>query len=85
VNLAMAGVMHEPQIREDIFAPASLGLHMMHVEFFAVFQVLVADRANALLPLDELSVPKRRHLRFGSSLVPVILQGRVIGRIRRWH
>jgi hypothetical protein len=32
---------------------------MMHVEFLTIFQVLVADRANALLPLDKLSAAKR--------------------------
>jgi hypothetical protein len=46
---------------------------MMDVEFLAIFQVLVADRADALLPLDELSATKRRHLRFCSSLLPVVL------------
>ena len=69
----MAVVMNQPQIREVVFAPAFLGNHMMDVEFLAIFQVLVADRADALLPLDELSATKRRHLRLGSSLLPVVL------------
>jgi len=73
VNLAMTVVMNQPQIREVIFAPAFLGNHMMDMEFLAIFQVLVADRADALLPVDELSATKRGHLRFGSSLLPVIL------------
>lgn len=73
MKLAMAIVMNEPQIREVIFAPACLGHHMMDVEILAIFQVLVADRANALLPLDELSATVCRHLRFGSSLLPVVL------------
>jgi hypothetical protein len=46
---------------------------MVNVQFLAIFQVLVADWANALLPLDELSAAKRGHLRLGSSLLPVIL------------
>jgi hypothetical protein len=46
---------------------------MMHVEVLAIFQMLVADGAEALLPLDELPATKRGHLRFGSSLLPVIL------------
>jgi hypothetical protein len=46
---------------------------MMNVEDLAVFQVLVADWANTLLPVDELSATMCRHLRFGSSLLPVIL------------
>ena len=73
MNLAMAGVMNQPQIREGICAPAFLRNHMMDMEFLAIFQVLVAARADALLPLDKLSATKRGHLRFGSSLLPVIL------------
>ena len=73
MNLAMAVVMHQPQIREVIFAPAFLGNHMMHVEFLAIFQVLVTDRTEALLPLDEWPATEFGHLRLGSSLLPVIL------------
>ena len=69
----MAVVMNQPQIREVVFAPALLGNHMMDVEFLAIFQVLVADRTDALLPLDELPTTKRGHLRLRSSLLPVIL------------
>ena len=69
----MAVMVNQPQIREVVFAPALLGNHMMDVEFLAIFQVLVADRADALLPLDKLSATKRRHLRFRSSLLPVVL------------
>ena len=46
---------------------------MMHVEVLAIFQVLVADRADALLPVDELPTTKRAHLNLGSSLLPVVL------------
>jgi hypothetical protein len=35
--------MHEPQIREVLFAPTLLGNHMMDVKFLAIFQVLVAN------------------------------------------
>jgi hypothetical protein len=49
----MAVVMNEPQIREVVCAPALLGSHMMHAEFLTIFQVLVADRVDALLPLSE--------------------------------
>lgn len=45
----------------------------MNMESLAIFQVLVADRADALLHLDELSATMHGHLRFGSSLLPVIL------------
>ena len=73
MNLAMAVMMNQPQIREVVCAPALLGNHMMDVEFLAIFQVLVADRADALLPLDELPATKRRHLGLRSSLLPVVL------------
>ena len=73
MNLVMAVVMNEPQIREVVFPPALLGNHMMDMQFLTIFQVLVADRANPLLPLDELSATMGCHLRFGSSLLPVVL------------
>jgi hypothetical protein len=73
VKLAVAVMVHKPQIHEVFFTPAFLGNRMMNVQFLAIFQVLVADWANALLPLDELSATVSRHLRFGSSLLPVIL------------
>ena len=69
----MADLMHELQIREVIFAPVFLRHHMMNVECLAIFQVLVADRANALLPPDELTATMRCHLRLGSSLLPIVL------------
>ena len=53
MNLAMAGVMNQPHIREVICAPALLGHHMMDVESLAIFQVLVTDWTAALLPLGE--------------------------------
>ena len=83
MNLAMAGVMHQPHIREVIRAPAFLGHHMMDVESLTIFQVLVTDRTEAMLPLDEWPPTKFGHLRPGSSLSQVVLQGRVIGGIRR--
>ena len=73
MNLEMAGLMHKPQIREVIFTPAFLRHHMMNVEYLAIFQVLMTDRANILLPLDELTATMRCHLRLGSSLLPIVL------------
>ena len=73
MKLAVAVMMDQPQIREIVFAPAFLRFHMMNVEGLAIFQVLVADRADTLLPVDELSATVCRHLRFGSSLLPVVL------------
>jgi hypothetical protein len=57
-NKKIKVMMNQPQIREVIFALAPLGNHMMNVmnvEVLAIFQVLVADRTDALLPLDEWS------------------------------
>jgi hypothetical protein len=85
VNLAMAGVMNQPHIREVIGAPAFLGHHMMDVESLAIFQVLVTNGTEAVLPLDKWPPTKFGHLRLRSSLSPVVLQGRVIGGIRRWY
>ena len=73
MNLVVAVLMNEPQIREVIFAPAFLGNSMMNMEAFAIFQVLVADRADALLHLDELAATMHGHLRLGSSLLPIVL------------
>ena len=73
MNLVMAVLVNEPQIREVIFAPAFLRNHVMNVEVLAIFQMLVADRADAFLPLDELSATIRCHLRFSSPLLPVVL------------
>jgi hypothetical protein len=64
----MAGVVHQPQIREGVRAPAFLGNYMMHVEFLAIFQVLVTDRTEALLPLDEWPATQCGHLWLRSSL-----------------
>ena len=47
MNLAMAGVMNQPQIREVFCTPTFLGNPMMDVEILAIFQMLVADRASA--------------------------------------
>ena len=46
---------------------------MMNVKSLAIFQVLVADRADALLPLDKLSATIPCHLRFGSEDVSHVL------------
>ena len=73
MNLAMAGVMHQPQIREVVFAPALLRNHMMDVEVLAIFEVLVTDRTDTLLPSGKLPATKDRHLRLGSPLSPVVL------------
>ena len=65
--------MNQPQIREVVFSPALLRYHMMNVEVFAIFQMMVAGGANALLLFDQLAETMRRHLRFRSPLLPVVL------------
>jgi hypothetical protein len=57
----------------------------MDVESLAIFQVLVTDGTEALLPLDEWPSTKFNRLRLGSSLSPVVLQGRVVGGIGGWY
>ena len=48
----MAVVMNEPQINEVVRAPVLLGNHMMDMRFLAIFQMLEADRANAVPALE---------------------------------
>jgi hypothetical protein len=43
VNLAMAGVMDEPQISEDVRAALLLRHHMVDVELLAIVERLVTD------------------------------------------
>jgi hypothetical protein len=59
----MTGMMNQPQIRQIISAPNMLGNHMMPMQFFAIFQMLMADGTATVLSLDKLSVTKRRHVR----------------------
>jgi hypothetical protein len=73
VNLAMAGVMHEPQMRESICAPAVLGDHMVDVESLTILQVLMTDGTETLRSLDEVPATKCRPLRLRPSLSPVVL------------
>ncbi len=73
MNLAMAVRVNQLQIREVVLPPALLRDHMMHMEVLTIFQMLVANWADALLTLDELSATIRRHLRLGPPLLPVLL------------
>jgi hypothetical protein len=66
-------MVNQPQIGEVVFAPAFLGNRMMDMKFLTIFQVLVTDRTETLLSLDELAATKYGHLGFSSSLFPVIL------------
>ena len=50
MNLAMAGVMDEPQISADVRAALFLRHHMVDVELLAILTCLVTDGTEALLP-----------------------------------
>ena len=52
MKLAMAGVMHEPQIRKGVCAPALFGDHMVDVESLPILQVLMTDGTETVLSLD---------------------------------
>src|SRR5262245_49082967 len=79
----MASGMHKSQIREVVRATMLLGKDMMDVQVLAVFEPLVTDGAATLLPTGEWPRAIRQGLRPAPSLSPVVLEGRVIGGIRR--
>jgi hypothetical protein len=54
VNLSVAGVMHQPEIREVIRPSVTLGPHVVDVDLFPIVQSLVADRTAPVLPPGEL-------------------------------
>ena len=84
VNLAMAGVMDEPQIAEDVRAPLLLRHHMVDVERLAILKRLVTDGTEPLLPPSEWLMALRHSVESGAPLSPIGLQGRVIGGIGLW-
>jgi len=55
VNLPVAGVVHQPEIREVIRPCVTLGPHVVDVDLFSIVQSLVADGSSAL---NRLSLPK---------------------------
>ena len=79
VNLPVAGVMHQPEIRKVIRAPMMLGHHMVHVDFLPIIKSLVAARTETVLPLGELPRATSRGLCSVPPLAPVVLEGWVIG------
>jgi hypothetical protein len=81
VNLAVAGGVHQPQIREVLCAPMLLGKHMVHMQRLAVFEHLETDVAAALLPIGKLPKAIRQGLGAAPPLSPVVLKGRVVGGI----
>ena len=82
MNLPVAGVMHQPEIREVVRPAVTLGPHVVDVDLFPIVQSLVADRTAPVLPPGELPRTARRVLSALPPLAPVVLEGRIIGGIR---
>jgi hypothetical protein len=73
VNLTVAIVMHQPEIREVLRAPMGLWHDMVRVERRSIFQVLVTDRTTAVLPLGQVPLAIGHGVGPRPSLSPVIL------------
>jgi hypothetical protein len=69
----MAVQMNQPQINEIVRAPVLLGKHMMDVRFLAIFEVLATDRAEAVLPLEQLPIAIIHSGGSASPLAPIVL------------
>ena len=85
MNLPVAGVMHQPEIREVIHPAVTLGLHVVDVDLFPIVQSLVADRTTPVLPPGELPRATGRVVGSLSPLAPVVLERRVIGGVGGGH
>jgi hypothetical protein len=81
MNLPVAVVMHQPEIREVFRASMVFGLHVVYVEFLAIVESLMADWTAPVLPPGELPRAASRGLGSVPPLAPVVLKGRVIGGI----
>ena len=82
MNLPVAVLMHQPEIRKVIRAPVVLGHHMVHVDFLSIIKSLVAAGTETVLPPGELPRATSRGLHSVPPLAPVVLEGRVIGGMR---
>ena len=85
MNLPVAVVVHQPEIREVIRPYVTLGPHVVDVDLFPIVQSLVADRTAPVLPPGELPRTTSRDVGSLPPLAPVVLEGRVIGGIRGGH
>src|SRR5262249_4865886 len=79
VNLPVAGVMHQPEIREIVCPTVTLGLHGVDVDLFPIVESLVTDGTAPVLPPGELSRAARRVMGGLPPWTPVVLERRVIG------
>ena len=50
MNRPVAGVMHQPEMREILRPAVTLGLHVVDVNLFPIVEHLVADRTAPMLP-----------------------------------
>jgi hypothetical protein len=85
MNLSVAGVMHQPEIREVICPAVTLGLHVVDVDLFPIVQRLAADRTAPVLSPGELPRATGRVVGALPPLAPVVLKRRVIGGVRGGH
>ena len=82
MNLTVAVLMHQPEIREVIRPAVTLGPHVVDVDLFPIIQSLVADRTVPVLSPGELPRATGRVVGVLPPLAPVVLERRVIGGIR---
>ena len=85
MNLPVAGVMHQPEIREVIRPAVTLGLHVVDVDLFPIVESLVADRTAPVLPPGEWPRTTGRVVSALPPLAPGVLERRVIGGIGGGH
>jgi len=85
VNLPVADVMHQPEMREGIRPAVTLRPHVVDVDLFPIIQSLVADRTVPVLPPGELPRATGRVVGVLPPLAPVVLERRVIGGIGGGH
>ena len=72
MNLPVAGVVHQPEIREVIRPSVTLGPHVVDVDLFPIVQSLVADRTAPVLPPGELPRATGRAVSALPPLAPVV-------------
>jgi hypothetical protein len=73
VNLTLAIVVHQPEIREVLRATKVLWHGMVRMESLSIVQVLVTDRTTAVLPLGQVPLAMGHSVGPRPSLSPVIL------------
>ena len=79
MNLTVAGLMHQPEIREVVRPSVTRGHHVVYVDLFTIVQSLMAARTAPVLPPGELPRSARRDLGSLPPLTPGVLERRVIG------